>query len=213
MDATGMKHFKDLIVALYRDGEKARNERITTPGIRNRVAELGSWQWIASEYEINRLLTHSSGTFGNKVFYLRPPSGMQNAVIALWAEWSFDKKTDKDFSTCKLEIMIKRAENQVYGFRFESPHARNKHKYWHAQFNNNFSNSQFWPASAPYIDDSTPAFPILVTEEIGVTPKDVAAYATVSLYGREMHNDLLTKLKTAIYSISLKKLLPLNDVA
>ena len=210
MNSREHNHFRELVTALFTDGELSRNERAKAGGTVKKQSGLGAWQWFSKEHALTTLLKKTKGNFGDHVLYVRPPSGIPTgALVALWASWDFDKTP----AECKIEVMMKFAEKQIYGFRVDPPHSGyEKHKYWHVQFMHGFSEAKFWKSTNLVINASTPAFPVLVSENSSVSPKDAAAYAAVSLYGRDLPNSVLVKLRK-VACTSLSSMLPSAEVA
>lgn len=192
-----LDHFRNMLLALFKEGQQAFQTMSGSPSV------LGAMQWFDDEYFLSKLLKEAKGDFGEKLIFLRPPTGMGKVVTALWASWDFEA----DPAHCKIEVLMRRAAKQVYGFRVDPPHSHEKHNFWHVQYTHRFTSANFFQSNATWIDDSTPAFPVIVSEAEDVTPKDAAAYATVAFYGRDMSDDLRTKLRNLVFSASLKSVL------
>jgi len=197
------KTFRHILMALFKDGSSDLRDRA------QHLYSISTVPWFANDQEMRSALACQKGDFGSRLVSLRPPSGLprEKAVIGMWCSWDFENESP----ACKIEILISRANGQVFGFRVDPAHPRHKHRYWHVQSTYKFScrSTGFPQANANCIDDSTPAFPIALDPSGRVAPKDAAVYAIISLYGLDLPNSIVTEIKTHAYKLnpSLRALL------
>ncbi|KPD14763.1 hypothetical protein ADM96_37530 [Burkholderia sp. ST111] len=198
--STDHSYFSDIIVTSYLEGRQHRkNVPNTQPGF-ERV------QWFPNDRIVKQTLSEKKGDFGDYLVPLRPPSGLGNVNIGLWCSWDFTV----DPAICKLEVLIGRQSNQVWGFRVDPPHGGAKHNYWHTQFMHAFTMDKTkFPTcdKVGWIDVSTPAYPIALDEPGKVRATDAALYAIISLYGQDgISVPFKTKLRSTAVSGSLRHL-------
>jgi hypothetical protein len=199
-----VKTFRKILMALFKDGRSDLADRA------QHLYSVSAIPWFDNEREMRNALACRKGDFGSRLVSLRPPSGLpsEKAVIGMWCAWDFENESP----ACKIEILISRANGQVFGFRVDPAHPRHKHRYWHVQFTYKFScqGTGFPQANANCIDDSTPAFPVALDPTGTVTPKDAAVYAIISLYGLEIPNAINAGIRTHAHKLkpSLRALLP-----
>jgi len=198
--------FQAIMVALSREGIGDLNDRA------QHISRVTNVSWFAQDWELHKILEKTRGDFGERVLPMRPPSGLDNerTIVGMWCSWDFESGTPY----CQIVILIWRGKGCVYGFRVDPPHVFDKHRFWHVQFTHRFckgKNIRFPVSEATWIDDRTPAFPILLGNTGSITPKEATVYAVVSLYGSDISTPIYDRIreltKKGVHG-SLKELIP-----
>jgi len=188
--------FRDIFVAMFEEGSDVLTDKLSERG----GEMLSTINFFTNQQHLSKCLKTDRGSFGNYLIHLNPPSGSRNKTFGLWSEWDLSNEVKPK---CKIEVMYMQSRSEAFGFRVEGPHGRSKkHKLWHAQVMHSFckeaKGAHFPTCSATWIDVHMPAFPVSLGEDRWLKPIDVAGYAALCLYGKDLSIDLRDKFVSSV---------------